>query len=139
MVVESASLPGREPGRYQPSQALCRRTIEKAHGTQLKAAFAELMDNIPRPAKERGRRSAKDPRGQTPTGMVDRVSSIELFGNCCLLSLQETIICQSTEYISLIEARNQSLLEERRALQAKIAAFEILFPKLMDALRQTSL
>lgn len=54
-----------------------------------------------------------------------------------LFIVQETIISLLTEHISILEARNRSLLEERWALEADIASFELLFPQLMQALQKT--
>ncbi|KAH6959896.1 hypothetical protein BKA56DRAFT_599765 [Ilyonectria sp. MPI-CAGE-AT-0026] len=114
---ESPPAPARNSGRHKPSEAPPRRTIEKRHYTQLNAAFTELRDSIPSlrvvMAKKGEENATKDPPEETPKTKVD----------------QEAILYRATEYISLLEERNRSLLEERRVLQSTIAAFEMLFPR----------
>ncbi|KAH6959761.1 hypothetical protein BKA56DRAFT_601158 [Ilyonectria sp. MPI-CAGE-AT-0026] len=114
---ESPPAPARNSGRHKPSEAPPTRTIEKRYYTQLHAAFIELRDSIPSMrvamAKEGEKNATKDPQEGTPKTIVDK----------------EAILCRATEYISLLEERNRSLLEERIVLQSTIAAFEMLFPR----------
>ncbi|KAH6883510.1 hypothetical protein B0T10DRAFT_494380 [Thelonectria olida] len=109
--------PARNSGRHKPSEAPPQRTIEKRHYTQLNAAFTELRDSISSirvvMAEEGEENATNDPQEAMPIAIVDK----------------EAIICRATEYISLLEERNKSLLEERIALQSTIAAFEMLFPR----------
>ncbi|KAH8647500.1 hypothetical protein BGZ61DRAFT_58521 [Ilyonectria robusta] len=62
-------------------------------------------------AKGGGENATKAPQEGTPKTIVDK----------------EAIIYRATEYISLLEDRNRSLLEERIVLESRIAAFELLF------------
>ncbi|KAK2684926.1 hypothetical protein QWA68_016627 [Fusarium oxysporum] len=113
---ECSTAPACNSGSHKPSEAPPRRTIEKRHDTQLNDTFTELRDSISSMrvvmAKEREESAIKDPQEGTP----------KLIGD------EEDIICMAREYITLLEERNRSLVEEHTVLQSTIAAFEMLFP-----------
>ncbi|KAG7413071.1 hypothetical protein LZL87_002166 [Fusarium oxysporum] len=102
----------------QPVKKTAHNMIEKRYRTNLNDKIAALRDSVPSL-----RIMSKSARGEDTT--EDRE---ELHGLTPAHKLNKaTVLSKATEYIRHLEKRNNRLLDENGAMQARIAAFEKLF------------
>lgn len=102
----------------QPVKKSAHNMIEKRYRTNLNDKIAALRDSVPSL-----RIMSKSARGEDTTG--DRE---ELHGLTPAHKLNKaTVLSKATEYIRHLEKRNNRLMEENNAMQARVAAFEKLF------------
>ncbi|KAM5363707.1 hypothetical protein ACJZ2D_011854 [Fusarium nematophilum] len=102
----------------QPVKKTAHNMIEKRYRTNLNDKIAALRDSVPSL-----RIMSKSARGEDTT--EDRE---ELHGLTPAHKLNKaTVLSKATEYIRHLEKRNNRLLDENSAMQARIAAFEKLF------------
>ncbi|SCN94309.1 related to myc-type bHLH transcription factor [Fusarium fujikuroi] len=102
----------------QPVKKTAHNMIEKRYRTNLNEKIAALRDSVPSL-----RIMSKSARGEDTT--EDRE---ELHGLTPAHKLNKaTVLSKATEYIRHLEKRNNRLLDENGAMQARIAAFEKLF------------
>ncbi|KAL6918040.1 hypothetical protein ACHAPO_000150 [Fusarium lateritium] len=102
----------------QPVKKTAHNMIEKRYRTNLNDKIAALRDSVPSL-----RIMTKSARGEDTT--EDRE---ELHGLTPAHKLNKaTVLSKATEYIRHLEKRNNRLLDENGAMQARIAAFEKLF------------
>ncbi|KAF7544494.1 hypothetical protein G7Z17_g9914 [Cylindrodendrum hubeiense] len=102
----------------QPIKKTAHNMIEKRYRTNLNDKIAALRDSVPSL-----RIMSKSARGEDTT--EDRE---ELHGLTPAHKLNKaTVLSKATEYIRHLEKRNNRLLDENTAMQARIAAFEKLF------------
>lgn len=102
----------------QPIKKTAHNMIEKRYRTNLNDKIAALRDSVPSL-----RIMSKSARGEDTT--EDRE---ELHGLTPAHKLNKaTVLSKATEYIRHLEKRNNRLLDENSAMQARIAAFEKLF------------
>ncbi|KAI9151728.1 Sterol regulatory element-binding protein [Paramyrothecium foliicola] len=102
----------------KPIKKTAHNMIEKRYRTNLNDKIAALRDSVPSL-----RIMSKSARGEDTT--EDRE---ELHGLTPAHKLNKaTVLSKATEYIRHLEKRNNRLLEENGAMQARIAAFEKLF------------
>ncbi|KAH6894365.1 hypothetical protein B0T10DRAFT_527189 [Thelonectria olida] len=102
----------------QPIKKTAHNMIEKRYRTNLNDKIAALRDSVPSL-----RIMSKSARGEDTT--EDRE---ELHGLTPAHKLNKaTVLSKATEYIRHLEKRNNRLLDENGAMQARIAAFEKLF------------
>ncbi|KAF7544095.1 hypothetical protein G7046_g9859 [Stylonectria norvegica] len=102
----------------QPIKKTAHNMIEKRYRTNLNDKIAALRDSVPSL-----RIMTKSARGEDTT--EDRE---ELHGLTPAHKLNKaTVLSKATEYIRHLEKRNNRLLDENGAMQARIAAFEKLF------------
>jgi hypothetical protein len=102
----------------KPIKKTAHNMIEKRYRTNLNDKIAALRDSVPSL-----RIMSKSARGEDTT--EDRE---ELHGLTPAHKLNKaTVLSKATEYIRHLEKRNNRLMEENGAMQARIAAFEKLF------------
>ncbi|KHO01750.1 dihydrodipicolinate synthase [Metarhizium album ARSEF 1941] len=102
----------------KPVKKTAHNMIEKRYRTNINDKIAALRDSVPSL-----RIMCKSARGEDTT--EDRE---ELHGLTPAHKLNKaTVLSKATEYIRHLEKRNNRLLEENAAMQARIAAFEKLF------------
>ncbi|KAK9420061.1 putative BHLH domain-containing protein [Seiridium unicorne] len=101
-----------------PVKKTAHNMIEKRYRTNLNDKIAALRDSVPSL-----RIMSKSSKGQDTT--ADRE---ELHGLTPAHKLNKaTVLSKATEYIRHLEKRNNRLMDENNAMQARIAAFEKLF------------
>lgn len=102
----------------KPVKKTAHNMIEKRYRTNINDKIAALRDSVPSL-----RIMSKSARGEDTT--MDRE---ELHGLTPAHKLNKaTVLSKATEYIRHLEKRNNRLLDENNAMQARIAAFEKLF------------
>ncbi|KAG5975197.1 hypothetical protein E4U55_007802 [Claviceps digitariae] len=102
----------------KPIKKTAHNMIEKRYRTNINDKIAALRDSVPSL-----RIMSKSARGEDTT--EDRE---ELHGLTPAHKLNKaTVLSKATEYIRHLEKRNNRLLEENSAMQARITAFEKLF------------
>ncbi|KAF6821487.1 helix-loop-helix DNA-binding domain-containing protein [Colletotrichum plurivorum] len=107
-----------EDDENQPVKKTAHNMIEKRYRTNLNDKIAALRDSVPSL-----RIMSKSARGEDTT--EDRE---ELHGLTPAHKLNKaTVLSKATEYIRHLEKRNNRLLDENSAMQARIGAFEKLF------------
>ncbi|OLN96329.1 Sterol regulatory element-binding protein 1-like protein 2 [Colletotrichum chlorophyti] len=107
-----------EDDENHPIKKTAHNMIEKRYRTNLNDKIAALRDSVPSL-----RIMSKSARGEDTT--EDRE---ELHGLTPAHKLNKaTVLSKATEYIRHLEKRNNRLLDENSAMQARIAAFEKLF------------
>ncbi|GKT46367.1 sterol regulatory element-binding protein cleavage-activating protein [Colletotrichum spaethianum] len=107
-----------EDDENHPVKKTAHNMIEKRYRTNLNDKIAALRDSVPSL-----RIMSKSARGEDTT--EDRE---ELHGLTPAHKLNKaTVLSKATEYIRHLEKRNNRLLDENSAMQARISAFEKLF------------
>jgi hypothetical protein len=123
-----------DPAPRPPVKKTAHNMIEKRYRTNLNDKISALKQSVPAlratekslsgKGGKKGMDAMEDLDGLIPPNKLNKVRSPLLPRGIALIRAQATILAKAVEYIGHLERRNQTLINEKKALNDRINTFE---------------